>query len=192
MNRALTFFLVCLGGSGLLGAAPIQWTSAAGGNDHWYEVIIPPGLSWSTARSNALSAGGYLVTITSAAENTFVTNLISASQVRAWIGANDQAVEGTFRWIDGPEAGSLLTYSNFAPGEPNDFNGEDFLEIFGFNASCCAVGQWNDLPATGANNAYVIEFNTLPSSSVPEPSTAIMIAGALVAAGVARRRSIRS
>ena len=50
----------------------VRWTGD-GGNGHWYLVMRTPQLvSWDSARSFATNDGGYLATITSAAENAFV------------------------------------------------------------------------------------------------------------------------
>ena len=96
-------------------AAPVQW----GGNGHWYELVTAP-LSFGDAVVEAstrthLGLGGHLVTITSADENAFVHGLTGGGA--AWLGASDAAVEGEWRWMSGPEAGQLLTYSNWGPGD---------------------------------------------------------------------------
>src|SRR5436305_1758852 len=61
-------------------SAQAQWTNwpvSAGGNDHWYHPVrVTKPISWSSAYKEAQSFGGYLVTITSPEENTFVFNLI--------------------------------------------------------------------------------------------------------------------
>lgn len=183
-----------LGLSAQAQSAAIEWTAGSGGNGHYYEVLS--GLeNWDSARADALSRGGYLATITSAAENTFVTNLLTTSAtVRAWLGGTDSAVEGTFRWADGPEAGNLITpvYANFAPGEPNNSNNEDYLEVFGANVPCCSVGQWNDLPLAGTPGiAYVVEYNSNPNSStlpVPEPTGLALLGMGLMGLMSTRRR----
>ena len=173
-------------------SAPIEWTVGSGGNGHFYEVVS--GLeNWDSARADALSRGGYLATITSAAENTFVTTLLATgSTVRGWLGGTDSAVEGTFRWADGPEAGNLIApvYANFAAGEPNNFNNEDYVEIFGVSVPCCGVGQWNDLPLTGTPGiAYVVEYNSNPNpTTVPEPAGLALLGMGLMPIVAKRRR----
>src|SRR5688572_13335244 len=55
-------------------AKPVQWS----GNGHLYELRYDPqGLSWMQAqlRASLLGCGWYLATITSAAENAFLTRL---------------------------------------------------------------------------------------------------------------------
>jgi hypothetical protein len=66
-----------------------------------YYRYVSSTASWSSARdaaSNATLFGlkGYLVHITSAAENEFIANNTDAQSI--WIGATDQAVEGRWVW----------------------------------------------------------------------------------------------
>jgi hypothetical protein len=56
--------------------APIQWTTASGGNGHWYELSTDSAL-WSAARTASLGRtfmgmSGYLATVTSAGEDSFI------------------------------------------------------------------------------------------------------------------------
>src|SRR5205085_1884189 len=97
------------------------------------------------AEALAQSMGGHLVTITSAAENQFIINLILAetgANTAAWIGLNDFDEEGVYRWL----SGEPLSYLNWLAGNPSNSNGlEDFGEI---NAT--TVGTWNDINGTAA------------------------------------------
>ncbi len=103
---------------------------------------------------------GHLVNISSAAENAFVTSMISAS---TYIGASDAAVEGEWRWDDGPENGDLFwlgtgatgsaqngLYTNWNGTEPNNSGNEDAIQLF-------TNGRWNDIPAS-TNMPYLIEW----------------------------------
>ena len=73
---------------------------------HFYEFIDQEGITWEEAREDAedlyyYDLQGYLVTITSEAENQ-----ISAVQTNnvGWIGASDAfTTEGDWRWVTGPE-----------------------------------------------------------------------------------------
>ena len=81
--------LASLLGLGAAQAAPVQWTVASGGNGHWYEAISSPNTSWTAARAAAEARGGYLATITSAAENTFVAALVpdsGSAESPYWLG----------------------------------------------------------------------------------------------------------
>ena len=62
-------------------AAPTQWSSAAGGNDHWYEAIyVPGGITWtdSNAAATSMGSGWHLASVTSAAENKFIFSLFGS------------------------------------------------------------------------------------------------------------------
>ncbi len=74
---------------------------------HFYRFISYQGLAWTSAKAAAASPAmnyhglqGYLATITSTAENAFIQ--LKTKGV-GWIGATDQAVEGDWRWVTGPE-----------------------------------------------------------------------------------------
>lgn len=128
--------------------------------------FVATGVNLATARANAASLmvngiGGHLATITSAAENAFVSSLITTAS--AWIDGSDAAVEGEWRWMSGPEAGEMFWlgagsgsaqngfYTNWNGGEPNNSGGnEDGIQMF-------ANGRWNDINVA-ASYSYVIEW----------------------------------
>ena len=155
---------------GQVEAAPIQWTSASGGNDHFYELISSP-LTWQNANTAAaalshLGLPGHLVTIASAAENAFlVTNGLASPN--PWIGFNDFAVEGTFVWV----TGEPVTYTNWGTGEPNDAgSSEDGVQIG-------STGLWNDFFSVAPFDftlAYIVEYEPV-AAAIPEPSTLILL-----------------
>ena len=66
---------------------------------------------------------GHLATITSQAEFDFIVSTLNIN-VNTWIGVSDSEVEGTYRFVAGPEAGQAISsslYSNFwYPGEPSN------------------------------------------------------------------------
>lgn len=203
--------VLCLVGSFLLSgrparAAPIQWTIASGGNDHWYELVIAT-TGWGNAFASAdaasyLGLDGYLVTITSAAEQSFVT---TASQgYQHWIAASDAAVEGDWRWMAGPETGALFYqfgsgtvpgwFSNWGPGEPNNFSGLEHYAIVNWFVNA----GWNDAPLNGTCNgcgvSYVIEYSAGPGAPVSEPTTIVLLTSGLIGTCLmpGRRRRNRS
>ena len=98
-------------------------------------------MTWTDARQACLNMGGHLVTVTTAAENTFIFNLWP----NGWIGLTDEAVEGTWRWV----TGETYSWSNWNPGEPNNAGNEDYIQFVG-------GGKWNDLP--NSSLPYVLEF----------------------------------
>ena len=130
------------------------------GTPHYYEYIRADGstglprLEWTQARDAAAArnfAGmtGYLVTITSEAENAFLTTSLPGS---AWIGASDAATEGVWQWVTGPEAGTVFwnggaggsapagAYANWQGSQPDNYFGEDYAQMVPGG-----TGLWNDV-----------------------------------------------
>lgn len=129
-------------------SAPIQWSIADGGNDHWYEVVAVDdgsepleengGITWSAAAAAAASMGGYLATLTSPEEENFVNTTLgiytnndfwfldgAGNYQGPWLGGYQLSEASTpdsdWKWVTG-EAWS--SYINWAPGEPNDAGGD--------------------------------------------------------------------
>lgn len=139
-----------------------------GVNGHFYRPISS-GTTYTNARATALNTTfkgqqGYLVTITSPDEDQFIFN--NVPQTNIWFALTDEVSEG--RWVidAGPEGGTLIKtsngqftgniqgqYNNWAPGEPNNSNNEDYAVTKWYGS------QWNDLP-NNFSNPYVIEYGT--------------------------------
>ena len=105
--------------------------------------------TWTTARSNCVAMGGYLVTITTAAEQSFIFNIWPSG----WIGLTDEVTEGTWRWV----TGETYSYKNWNSGEPNNAGNEDYVQFV-------SNGRWNDLP-NNVSLPYVLEFNYVVTTS---------------------------
>lgn len=119
-------------------ATQFFWSSAVGGNDHIYEFVNTD-VRWDTALSLAASktlggVNGYLVTITSLAEQAFIVSRMNLITVgwdsnEIWIAATDRVAEGVWKWAAGPESGTSV---NFLPetggyGFPTNYKaGADF------------------------------------------------------------------
>ncbi|GCL40844.1 hypothetical protein NIES80_05340 [Dolichospermum planctonicum] len=92
--------------------------------------------TWQQAQAQAQSLGGNLVTVNNQAEQDWLVSTFGDS-AGLWIGYTDEVTEGQFRWANGETS----TYTNWAPGQPDNFWNEDYVHI-GSN------GKWNDLPST--------------------------------------------
>ena len=105
------------------------------------------------ANNEALALGAHLVSINSAAENTFLS-----AQGLCWIGLNDLVTEGTFVWTNG----DALSYTNWYAGEPNNGSGNENAGVINYNST----NKWNDALESTAYN-YIMEFDCIGTPSLP-------------------------
>jgi gliding motility-associated-like protein len=163
-------------------------------NGHFYEYIASPGITWTAAEvlakgKNYYGLQGYLATLTAADE----AQLCGAQAPRAgWIGGSDAAVEGEWRWVTGPEAGTTFwigtqfgaatppfNYANWNPSfEPNNAFNEDYAHIR--PSTSTNPGTWNDLPNAGTSGdyyprGYIVEYGGMPGDPVLQISASTKI-----------------
>ena len=174
-----TFLAATILSTSALGA-PVQWSTAAGGNGHYYEAVaFTPGTNWNDARDAAalsthLGQPGHLATVGSQAENDFVQTVMGGTLVDGFIGgyqpAGSPEPSGNWQWV----TGESWSYDNWRSGEPNNANNnENVLKIF------ASSGEWNDVPDSNYVDGYIVEY-------VPEPATLTLLA--LGALALFRRR----
>jgi len=144
-------------------------------NAHTYAITSAP-MTFAEAKAAAAAVGGYLTTVNTKAENTFLTNKFYAAygNKALWIGANDIATEATWIWDNGTTSGddnltdticnapsgncrpSNATWADgsrkWNNGEPNNSGNEDCANI------TRSDGTWNDLRCT-RNQYGIIEFD---------------------------------
>jgi len=104
---------------------------------------------WTVAKQNCINMGGHLVTVTTAAENTFIFGLWPSG----WIGLTDEVTEGVWQWV----TGEAYSYTSWNPGEPNNSGNEDYVQFVG-------GGKWNDLP-NNYSLPYVLEFEYIVTTT---------------------------
>ena len=144
---------------------------------HYYEYVAGS-KSFSDAKAlaeNATANGlkGYLLTVTSANEDTFARTFSTGANYHVWLGASDAALEGCWRWVNGSATdlsgpffnkgnvpGCTVSgswYTRWGANEPSDsFGTED-------NASNNYADAWNDFTGVGDGSAngpsgVVIEY----------------------------------
>ena len=117
-----------------------------------YAVYDIP-INWNGAKAYCESIGGHLVTITSAAENKTVTDLIYNGKLRNYfIGGKETETEGVWQWITGEK----WAYTNWGNGEPNNPD-ENWSEITkGFDS--IQSGEWNNTFSDGQVSGFVCEW----------------------------------
>ncbi|MBK9126484.1 MAG: hypothetical protein IPM13_01610 [Phycisphaerales bacterium] len=181
---------------GVAGAAPVEWPTSAGGNGHFYEVVVNPDLGWDAAQALAVASGGYLATITSEEEQQFIEDLLLDALTLTggiWIGLWEPS-EGDWQWI----TGEPLSFDNWAPDQPDNAlgvenRGQLLWTLGGEEPTAYRRGWWNDAPESGwASNPFdpaLLDLNRRGwvVEYVPEPAVGA-IALAIGAALVGRRR----
>jgi len=188
--------LTFLGGAGVANAVPVQWSV----NGHYYDVVSSKDyVSWDeanrdsqTLEHNGLS--GHLVTLTSAAENDFVWQLLSAASAddfdRYWLGGYqvDGASEpvGGWTWV----TTEVWDYENWHVGEPNN-SGRHGVDQNWLHYWDTTIGEWDDMDLRDIMTGYVIEYDSFslrPDAAVPAPLTVLMFGAGLIGIAVSRVR----
>jgi len=144
-------------------------------NKHFYEYVPFPGITWTDAKTaaetkNYYGLQGYLATLTAADEAQLAG---AQAPGNGWIGGSDATSESVWKWVTGPEIGTIMTYTNWNTGEPNngvfqDSDGvirphsiENYTHVTAPGVGIS--GSWNDLPDVGggglyASQGYIVEY----------------------------------
>lgn len=132
---------------------------------HKYELFNTK-MSWKDAYQFCEKKGGHLVTINSNDEDAFIYEFQKtySSYDRMWLGATDEYSEGMWKWV----TGDSIDYKNWADGEPNDDNDEDFMMIYKNN------GKWNDAYNSTRYGLYsysfICEYDNITDASTFNPT----------------------
>jgi hypothetical protein len=158
----------------------IPFTPTGSSVSHFYKYVAST-KSWVDAKTEAQNTtyfglNGYLSTISSSEENSFITQKLHAS---AYIGASDSGSEGIWQWVCGPEAGTTFfigngssgttvngKYSNWNLDEPNNEQEvENYACIYGPSRPAeTQLGYWSDVEGSSTSSGnelitgYILEF----------------------------------
>lgn len=186
VGRAACAVIIGVWCASTVSAAPVQWEETAGGNGHWYELVVET-TNWADAEAAAesmshLGAQGHLLTISGEAENTFVLNNLAVTMqycIGGYQADGASEPDGGWQWI----TGEAWSYEPWAIGQPDNgastaeskltFCGPDLGENY-------PAGTWNDVSSEALLAGYIVEY------PVPEPATMSLFA--LGTVGLIRRR----
>ncbi|QSW90548.1 T9SS type B sorting domain-containing protein [Flavobacterium endoglycinae] len=140
---------------------------------HYYLFVPNVGITWTSAKAAAETSTyyglkGYLATILSQDEAQLIGEQASGT---GWIGGSDAETEGVWKWVTGPEVGTVMSYTFWNTGEPNNQGDEDYAHIT--QPGIGIRGSWNDLSNTGSltpgdayqPKGYVVEYGGMPGES---------------------------
>lgn len=155
-----------------------RWEETDGGNGHWYAVLTGEKY-WvdADAATDTLVQGGmtgYLATVTSPAENSFVLNQVI-------VGTNQPSILDMF-WFGGRDShgwywitNEPFIYTNWSTGEPNNQGIETAMGMWGHNQNDPRriPGKWNNALPDASVNPHsrfwsVVEWGE-PDSTIPPP-----------------------
>ena len=111
-------------------------------------AVIDLCMDWYSAKDYCENLGGHLVTITSAEEQKFITDLLAGKLMNCYWMGGFESEDKEWLWVTGEE----FSYNNWKYDEPNnEGDEEDYLEIYSKTYERIKVGQWNDIMYDGRN-----------------------------------------
>ena len=165
INAIVSSAVIAITSSSVLAqSTAVQWTTASGGNGHWYEVVVATSnISWLEANEQSEQVGGYLSTLTTTEENVWVHS-ITLNAPDAW-GAWGSG------WVYGPWIGGHRDYLNdqvwvWVTGEPWSFTAwhssqpdSNAQTVISFGGGGPTAATWADTSTDEPVHSYITEWS---------------------------------
>lgn len=130
---------------------------------HYYIYDVDTVTDWDKAQEYCEARGGYLATITSAEEDTFLYSYITDQGYDSvMFGLSDREQTDDWKWV----TGEAFSYQNWGEGEPNHQGG---YEHYGMYYRKNTDGSWND--GSGQGGPFLCEwgaYTTAENGETPE------------------------
>ena len=126
-----------------------EYCKAAKYNGHIYALFMEE-RDWFEAYARCAELGGYLATITSEEEQTFIVSYCNSFNTtnNIWLGGYTDTKQ--WHWVTGEE----FSYTNWGRGEPSMSNGNEWFA----HLDPPETYPWNDLPPCENYLYYLCEF----------------------------------
>ncbi|MBU6172006.1 MAG: hypothetical protein KGQ87_11030, partial [Verrucomicrobia bacterium] len=127
--------------------------------------VVSGSRTWAQAKAHAETQGGTLATFANQDEWNLAMQSIGADALLdvggLWIGATDEATEGTWRWV----TGEPFVFTRWETGQPDNLNNSDYAAVAGDLGG--TSGKWYDYRATTTRDGYILEsgYSTNPSDA---------------------------
>jgi Ca2+-binding RTX toxin-like protein len=167
---------------GFSAAAATTYGDTLSYGGHYYKLATSIGITRAAALAEASASSftlndqtyqGYLVTVTTSGEETFIEAAIRATNNGTYFGSEPASywmggeyVTSAWRWTSGPEDGQALAYSNWSGSEASQGATDPYLTL---NMYAGYVGNnWLSVPNsyTSGIRGYVIEYRDITSPTV--------------------------
>jgi len=130
---------------------------------HGYQFVPLDGRSWEEILAYCEEAGGFLATIRSEEENTYLYDkMVEGGYDFAYFAYTDREVEGEWRWEGGEEKG----YENFHEEDLDNFREEDYAMLWKQRPYF-----WNDGGLRESDGYFICEWILEDGSSWEQPTT---------------------
>ena len=124
--------------------------------------VVSGSRTWAQAKAHAETQGGTLATFANQDEWNLAMQSIGADALLdvggLWIGATDEATEGTWSWV----TGEPFVFTRWETGQPDNLNNSDYAAVAGDLGG--TSGKWYDYRAITTRDGYILEsgYSTNP------------------------------